>query len=158
MSFISVLLLFVFPTLIEVREVSRGLHPAVLSQGGLSSALQTLARRSTLPLTIDAAIDRRLPESVEVAAYYVVAEALANAAKHAQATAVAVCAHSMTDHLRITVRDNGVGGADLANGSGLIGLKDRIETLGGTMRLVSPRGGGTSLQATIPVETEICRV
>jgi signal transduction histidine kinase len=142
----------------EVREVSRGLHPAILSQGGLGSALQTLARRSTLPLTLDAAIGRRLPESVEVAAYYVVAEALANAAKHAQASAVTVCARNMTGHLRITVRDNGIGGAELANGSGLIGLKDRIETLGGTMKLVSPRGGGTSLRVTIPVDAEISRV
>ena len=141
----------------ELREVSRGLHPAILSQGGLASALNTLASRSTVPLTLDAAIDRQLPESVEVAAYYVVAEALANAAKHAQASEVTVCAHRADDHLRISVQDDGIGGAEISNGSGLIGLKDRVESLGGTIRLVSPRGGGTSLHVTIPLNVETSR-
>jgi signal transduction histidine kinase len=141
----------------ELRELSRGLHPAILSQGGLASALNTLASRSTVPLTLDAAIDRQLPESVEVAAYYVVAEALANAAKHAQASEVTVCAHRADDHLRISVQDDGIGGAEISNGSGLIGLKDRVESLGGTIRLVSPRGGGTSLHVTIPLNVEISR-
>jgi signal transduction histidine kinase len=138
----------------ELRELSRGLHPAILSQGGLASALNTLASRSTVPLTLDAAIDRQLPESVEVAAYYVVAEALANAAKHAQASEVTVCVHRADDHLRISVQDDGIGGAEISNGSGLIGLKDRVESLGGTIRLVSPRGGGTSLHVTIPLNVE----
>ena len=141
----------------ELRELSRGLHPAILSQGGLASALNTLASRSTVPLTLDAAIDRQLPESVEVAAYYVVAEALANAAKHAQASEVTVCAHRADDHLRISVQDDGIGGAEISNGSGLIGLKDRVESLGGTIRLVSPRGGGTSLHVTIPLNVETSR-
>jgi signal transduction histidine kinase len=136
----------------EVREVSRGLHPAILSQGGLDSALQTLARRSTLPLTLDVAINRRLPEPVEVAAYYVVAEALANAAKYAQASAVSVCAYDFADRLQITVQDNGIGGAEPGKGSGLIGLKDRIETLSGTMSVLSPRGRGTSLRVNLPLE------
>ena len=87
----------------ELRELSRGLHPAILSQGGLSSALTTLACRSTIPVTLDAAIDRRLPESVEVAAYYVVAEALANAAKHAQASRLTVAARKAREHLQIEV-------------------------------------------------------
>lgn len=141
----------------ELQELSRGLHPAILSQGGLASALNTLASRSTVPLTLDAAIDRQLPESVEVAAYYVVAEALANAAKHAQASEVTVCAHRADDHLRISVQDDGIGGAEISNGSGLIGLKDRVESLGGTIRLVSPRGGGTSLHVTIPLNVETSR-
>ena len=138
----------------ELRELSRGLHPAILSQGGLSSALTTLACRSTIPVTLDAAIDRRLPESVEVAAYYVVAEALANAAKHAQASRLTVGARKAREHLQIEVHDDGIGGADVSKGSGLIGLKDRVESLGGAIRLVSPRGGGTTLHVTIPLDIE----
>ncbi len=135
----------------ELRELSRGLHPTILSQGGLVPALKTLARRSTVPLTLDAAIDRRLPEAIEVAAYYVVAEALANAAKHAQASAVTVCVRRADDRLQISVQDDGIGGAEIRNGSGLVGLKDRVESLGGTVRLRSPRGGGTSLNVMIPL-------
>jgi signal transduction histidine kinase len=138
----------------ELRELSRGLHPAILSQGGLSSALKTLARRSTVPVTLDAVIDRRLPDSVEVGAYYVVAEALANAAKHAQASRVTVCARMAREHLQIAVQDDGIGGADPSKGSGLIGLKDRIETLSGTMRVVSRRGSGTSVYVNIPLDIE----
>jgi signal transduction histidine kinase len=141
----------------ELRELSRGLHPTILSQGGLVPALKTLARRSTVPLTLDAAIDRRLPEPIEVAAYYVVAEALANAAKHAQASEVTVCARRADDHLQISVQDDGIGGAEMSNGSGLIGLKDRVESLGGNLRLRSPRGGGTSLRVTIPLNADINR-
>jgi signal transduction histidine kinase len=135
----------------ELRDLSRGLHPAILSQGGLASALSTLARRSTFPVTLDAAIDCRLPQSVEVAAYYVVAEALSNVAKHAQASQVAVSARSGADQLKVSVHDDGLGGAELGRGSGLIGLKDRVEALGGTIRLASPRGGGTSLHVIIPL-------
>ena len=138
----------------ELRELSRGLHPTILSQGGLVPALKTLARRSTVPLTLDAAIDRRLPEAIEVAAYYVVAEALANAAKHAQASEVTVCARRADDRLQISVQDDGIGGAEISNGSGLIGLKDRVESLGGNLRLRSPRGGGTSLHVTIPLNSD----
>jgi signal transduction histidine kinase len=135
----------------ELRELSRGLHPAILSQGGLSSALKMLARRSTVPVTLDAAIDRRLPDSVEVAGYYFVAEALTNAAKHAHAAEITVCARTGNGRLRISVHDDGIGGAELSEGSGLIGLKDRVEAMGGTVRLVSPRGGGTSLDVDIPL-------
>lgn len=135
----------------ELRELSRGLHPTILSQGGLVPALKTLARRSTVPLTLDAAIDPRLPQSIEVAAYYVVAEALANAAKHAQASDLTVCVRRADDRLQISVQDDGIGGAEMRNGSGLIGLKDRVESLGGTVRLRSPRGGGTSLNVMIPL-------
>ena len=136
----------------ELRELSRGLHPAILSQGGLSSALATVARRSTVPVTLDVAIDCRLPESVEVATYCVVAEAVANAAKHAQPSRVTVSARKAREHLQIAVHDDGIGGADLSKGAGLIGLKDRIEALSGTMRLVSRRGSGTSLYVKIPLD------
>jgi signal transduction histidine kinase len=138
----------------ELRELSRGLHPAILSQGGLSSALKTVARRSTVPVTLDVAIDCRLPDSVEVATYCVVSEAVANAARHAQPSRVTVSARKARGHLQIAVHDDGVGGADLSKGSGLIGLKDRIEALGGTMRLVSRRGSGTSLYVKIPLGIE----
>jgi signal transduction histidine kinase len=138
----------------ELRELSRGLHPAILSQGGLSSALKTVARRSKVPVTLDVAIDCRLPEPVEVATYCVVAEAVANAAKHAQPSRVTVSARMASEHLQIAVHDDGIGGADLSKGSGLIGLKDRIEALGGTMRLVSRRGSGTSLYVKLPLDIE----
>jgi signal transduction histidine kinase len=137
----------------ELQEISRGIHPAILSTGGLSAALKTLARRSSVPVVLDVAIERRLPESVEVAAYYVVAEALTNAAKHARASEVNVRAHVSDGSLNLVISDDGVGGADSGKGSGLIGLRDRIEVLGGRMRITSPLGGGTALDITIPYET-----
>ncbi|WP_082946773.1 GAF domain-containing sensor histidine kinase [Mycobacterium sp. ACS4054] len=135
----------------ELQEISRGIHPAILSTGGLAAALKTLARRSTVPVDLEVGIEQRLPDSVEVAAYYVVAEALANAAKHAQATHVAVRAHATGDGLALFISDDGVGGADSRKGSGLTGLKDRIEALSGQMRVVSPVGAGTAIEMTIPV-------
>jgi signal transduction histidine kinase len=138
----------------ELQEISRGIHPAILSQGGLAPALDTLAIRSPVPVDLDLAINQPLSDPVEVAAYYVVAEALTNAAKHAQASKVAVCAHTRGARLHVSVRDNGVGGAQLGKGSGLIGLKDRLDALGGTIRLVSPLGSGTSLDATIPLNVD----
>ena len=134
----------------ELQEISRGIHPAILSTGGLPAALKTLARRSTVLVDLDVAIEQRLPESVEVAVYYVVAEALANAAKHAQASEVNVRAHTSDESLSVVISDDGIGGADSGKGSGLIGLKDRIEVLGGRMRVASPPGGGTALHITIP--------
>lgn len=138
----------------DLQEISRGLHPAILSQGGLGPALKALARRSAVPvdlnlLNLDA--DRRLPDRVEVAAYYVVSEALTNAAKHAHASVVRVDAEAGPAILKLSIRDNGVGGADHSKGSGLIGLQDRIDTLGGNMEILSPPGGGTSLLARIPI-------
>jgi len=135
----------------DLREISRGIHPAILSKGGLSPALKTLARRSTVPVTLDLAIDRKFDDPIEVATYYVVAEALTNAAKHAQAAEVTVSARSDNKNLYLSIRDDGIGGADPAQGSGLIGLKDRVETLGGQIEVTSPQGRGTSLQITIPV-------
>ena len=135
----------------ELREIARGIHPAVLARGGLRFALNALARRSPVPVDLQVRADGRLPEPVEVSAYYVVAEALTNAAKHARASAVGVEAEVVGDLLRVTVRDDGVGGACLAGGSGLAGLKDRVEALGGRIVLHSPRGAGTSLRAELPL-------
>src|SRR4051794_20931500 len=134
----------------ELREIARGLHPAALAGGGLRSALKALARRSAVPVRLSVDVDERLPESIEMAAYYVVAEALTNAAKHAQATVVDV--EVVGDGaLRIAVRDDGRGGADFAGGSGLIGLKDRVETLGGRIELHSPPAAGTTVRIELPL-------
>ena len=138
----------------ELQELSRGIHPAILSKGGLSPALKTLARRSAIPVELVLGLDRRLPDSVEVAAYYVVAEALTNAAKHARATAVEVCVDTEGPNLHLSVRDDGVGGADATKGSGLLGLTDRVQALGGTLAISSYPGDGTSLEVNIPFEVD----
>jgi signal transduction histidine kinase len=135
----------------ELREISHGIHPAILSGGGLGAALKALARRSAVPVTVDVAIEADLSDSVEVAAYYVTAEALANAAKHAQASDVMVRARTADETLYLSIRDNGIGGADSGNGSGIIGLKDRIDVLSGKMVLSSPVGSGTIIEVTIPL-------
>ena len=134
----------------QVREISHGIHPAILSDGGLTPALKALARRSAVPVTLDLRAARRLPEHVEVAAYYAVSEALANAAKHAHASAVHVELDTPGASVRLAVRDDGIGGADPARGSGLTGLRDRIEAVGGTLHVTSPAGGGTTLLIEIP--------
>ena len=138
----------------ELQELSRGIHPAILSKGGLSPALKTLARRSAIPVELVLTLDRRLPDSSEVAAYYVVAEALTNAAKHARATAVKVCVDTEGPNLHLSVRDDGIGGADAAKGSGLVGLIDRVQALGGILVISSHPGNGTSLDVNIPFECE----
>jgi signal transduction histidine kinase len=138
----------------EVQEISRGIHPAILSKGGLGPALKTLGRRSTVPVELDLAVDRRLPESAEVAAYYVVAEALTNAAKHARASQVTVRAEAGDANLHLSIRDDGIGGADSAKGSGLTGLIDRVEAVGGKMAISSQPGSGTSLLVEIPIEVQ----
>lgn len=138
----------------DLREIASGLHPAVLSKGGLGPALKTLARRSSVPVNLEMTIDRRLPDSIEVAAYYVVTEALTNAAKHAQASEVTVGVQVQEDHLRLSIRDNGIGGANAAKGSGLTGLKDRVEAFGGHIQVSSPPGIGTSVQLTIPLDSK----
>jgi PAS domain S-box-containing protein len=135
----------------ELQEMSRGIHPAILSTGGLAPALHALAERSAVPVELEIGTDRRLPEQVEVAAYYLVSEALTNGAKHAQASVVHVGLAVADGMVRIAIRDDGVGGADPAGGSGLIGIRDRVEALGGTIELVSPAGRGTSLSVTIPL-------
>jgi signal transduction histidine kinase len=135
----------------ELREISRGIHPAILSEGGLAPALRTLARRSALPVKLNVQAPVRPPEPVEVAAYYVVSEAITNAVKHAHASVVHVDVEQRDGMLALAVRDDGVGGADPQKGSGLIGLRDRIEALGGTIAIDSPTGQGTSIAAELPV-------
>jgi signal transduction histidine kinase len=135
----------------QVREISRGIHPALLSELGLTGALQALARRSALPVELDLRTGRRLPDQVEVAAYYAVSEALANAAKHAHASVVHVELDTPDTAVQLAIRDDGIGGADPAKGSGLTGLRDRIEAVGGTFDVTSPAGGGTTLLIKIPV-------
>ena len=135
----------------ELREYARGIHPAILAYGGLAAALQALARRSPLPATLDVQLAGRLPERVEVTAYYVVSEALANAAKHAGASAVHIDLGAAGDVLQLAVRDDGGGGADPARGSGLAGLHDRVEAIGGTLSVRSRPGEGTTLRAELPV-------
>ncbi|HEY2448433.1 MAG TPA: GAF domain-containing protein, partial [Mycobacterium sp.] len=135
----------------ELQRISRGIHPAIQSVGGLGPALKLLARRCPVPVHVDVTVKRRLPDPVEVAAYYVVAEALTNTAKYAQASVVKVCAETQGANLVVSVDDDGIGGADPRKGSGLIGLKDRVEVLGGDMQVTSIVGSGTSLRITIPV-------
>jgi signal transduction histidine kinase len=135
----------------DLREISRGIHPALLATAGLGPAIKALARRSSLPVELDVNIDGRLPDQVEVAGYYVVAEALTNAGKHARATTIWVRADVVGGRLRLTVCDDGIGGADPANGSGLTGLTDRVEAAGGTITVHSPPGEGTTLQAGLPL-------
>lgn len=134
----------------DLREFSRGIHPAVLA-GGLAPALRTLARRSTVPVDLTSDIAGTLPAPVELAAYYVVAESLTNAAKHARAEAVAVRAETRDGWLRLRVTDDGAGGADARGGSGLVGLADRVAALGGRLRVTSPRGDGTTVAAELPL-------
>jgi signal transduction histidine kinase len=138
----------------DLQDISRGIHPAILSRGGLGPALKMLARRCTVPVALDLNVDRRLPETAEVAAYFIVSEALTNVAKHAQATEVTVSVRLTDRDLELTITDDGVGGAGFGRGSGLIGLTDRVEALGGHLHVVSPPGGGTTLRASIPVDVE----
>jgi signal transduction histidine kinase len=134
----------------ELRQMSGGLHPAILSKGGLGPALRALARRSAVPVDLELDLDAPLPERVEVAAYYVASEALTNAAKHARASGVSVRAAAGDGRLRLVVSDDGVGGADPA-GSGLLGLKDRVEAIGGRIEISSTRSAGTILRADLPI-------
>ena len=133
----------------ELRELAQGLDPAILREAGLGAAVQSLADRSPVPVSVDVQLDDRLPPQVETAAYFVASEALANAAKHAQASAVTVRAQRRDDSFRLEVADDGVGGADI-HGAGLRGLVDRIAAVGGTFTLTQPPGGGTCIEVTIP--------
>jgi signal transduction histidine kinase len=135
----------------EVRELARGLHPVLLSERGLGPALRALVERSRLPAKVTALPAERLPEAVEVAAYYVVSEALANVAKYAGAEAVTVQAECLDGVLVVEVQDDGCGGADPSLGSGLRGLGDRVDALAGLLRVESPRGGGTRVRAELPI-------
>jgi PAS domain S-box-containing protein len=138
--------------LTDLQKVSRGVHPAVLSKGGLAPALRTLASRSAIPIDLDITTEARLPEPVEVAAYYVASEAAANATKHAQASRLQIALSTADRNLLLSIRDDGVGGADPEKGSGLVGLRDRVEALGGRIRIESPPGSGTALDITLPLD------
>jgi PAS domain S-box-containing protein len=139
----------------DVREISRGVHPAILSQWGLERALRVLARRSSTPVELDIKLGERLPESIEIAAYYVVSEALANVAKHAEASFASVSARESNRRLFVSVRDDGVGGADARSGSGLSGLVDRVEVMRGDLVLESPPGQGTTISIELPLLTDV---
>jgi signal transduction histidine kinase len=145
----------VISALDDLRELARGIHPSGLATGGLRPALRTLARRSAVHVELDLGVERRLPEQVEIAAYYVVSEALTNAAKHARASTMHVTVHADEADggavLCVEVRDDGCGGADLSGGSGLVGLKDRVEALGGRIKIESPVGHGTAVRAALPI-------
>jgi len=138
----------------EVGQIARGVHPAILTSGGLRPAVRALAHRSPVPTRLEECADGRLPEQVEVTAYYVIAEALTNATKHARAEAVIIRAEVAGEALIVTIRDGGVGGADPGRGTGLTGLKDRVEALGGVMRINSPPGAGTLLRVELPLTAD----
>jgi signal transduction histidine kinase len=137
----------------ELRDLSRGIHPAILTEDGLGRALRALTRRSPIPVQLDQRIQERLPDPVEISTYYIVAEALTNAAKHSGASLITVSAEveQVDGTVRLEVADDGVGGADFSGGTGLLGLKDRVDALGGRIDLHSPRGGGTTLCVVLPL-------
>jgi signal transduction histidine kinase len=138
----------------ELREIARGIHPAILAQGGLGPALRALAHRSAIPVELEITTDARMPAAVEIAMYYVASEALANAAKHSQASRIDVSLCRGDGTLLLEIRDDGVGGADPTDGSGLVGLFDRVEALGGSIRVDSTAGEGTRIAVELPVELE----
>jgi signal transduction histidine kinase len=141
----------------DLREIALGIHPVGLSEDGLTPALKRLVARSPLRVNLDFRAEGRFPEPVEVTAYYVVSESLTNAAKYADTPVVDVAVAADGGALRVEVRDEGRGGADPAEGSGLLGLKDRVEAIGGTMRLTSPPGAGTSLRVELPLLAKAAR-
>ena len=134
----------------ELREISRGIHPAILSDAGLDDALEALARRSAIPVDLDVAFDGRYEPTLEATVYYVVAESITNAIKHARVSTVAVRGGRRGDTIDLEIKDDGIGGAEPGRGTGLIGLKDRVETLGGTIALASPVGVGTTIRVQLP--------
>jgi signal transduction histidine kinase len=135
----------------DLRDLARGIHPAILTNRGLAAALQDLAGRSSLPVEVIAAPSERLPDQVEAAAYFVVSECLANVDKHAQATSATVSVEAVGAHLLVCVADDGVGGAGFDDGTGLQGLEDRVGALEGTLQVESPPAGGTRVEASIPL-------
>jgi signal transduction histidine kinase len=134
----------------ELREISRGIHPAILSDAGLDDALKALARRSTIPVELDVHFEGRYELSLEATIYYVAAESITNAAKHAHASVVSVRGGKRDDAIELEIRDDGVGGAEPSRGSGIIGIKDRVDTLGGTISVSSPAGAGTTVHVRLP--------
>jgi signal transduction histidine kinase len=139
--------------LAELRELARGIHPAALTERGLQYALTGLVERAPIPVSLQVQLDRRPPPAVEAAAYYVIAEALANVAKYAQASRAEVSVTTSAGRLRVAVADDGVGGADVSAGSGLRGLDDRVQAFGGSFEVVSAAGEGTRIRAELPLPT-----
>jgi signal transduction histidine kinase len=134
----------------ELRNLARGIHPAVLTDRGLDAALSALAARSPIPVKLDVQLRERPPASVEATAYFIVAEALANAAKHAHANAITVRVRQIGDRVHVEVTDNGTGGATQQPGGGLAGLADRASSVEGSLRISSPEGGPTIVAAELP--------
>jgi signal transduction histidine kinase len=134
----------------ELRGLAHGIHPWTLSRRGLGAALRALARRSAIPLDLDVDSMQRVPSSVEAAAYFIAAEAVANATKHSQATHISISAHVEEDVLRLFVADDGIGGADDKRGTGIQGIRDRAEAAGGRLLLSSPAGGPTVIEVRLP--------
>src|SRR5262249_15012046 len=139
----------------EIREISRGLHPSLLSHAGLAPALRSLARTAAVPVELEVKIDRRPPQSIEIATYFTVSESLANAVKHADASLVRIEAVADDLRLRTVVTDDGKGGAQPEEGSGLTGLIDRVEALGGKLTLSSPHGRGTTVAIELPLDAAV---
>jgi signal transduction histidine kinase len=134
----------------ELREISRGIHPAILSDAGLNDALEALARRSAIRVDVEVSFEGRYDPTVEATVYYVTAESITNAVKHAQASTVTVRGGQHDGAIQLEIKDDGVGGADPCRGTGLIGLKDRVDTLGGTISFASPAGAGTTIRMRLP--------
>ena len=134
----------------ELREISRGIHPAILSDAGIDDALRALARRSSIPVVLDVSFGARYEPSIEATVYYVAAESITNAVKHAHASVISVRGDARDGAIELEIRDDGVGGAEASRGSGIIGLKDRVDTLGGTMSISSPAGAGTTVHMILP--------
>jgi len=139
----------------ELQELSRGIHPAILSDAGLGPALESLALRSPIPVELEVMTRGRFPQPVEVAAYFAASESMANAAKHSQASRIDVALTLENEELLLSVSDDGIGGADPGRGSGLVGLRDRVEALGGSLEINSKPGEGTSLAATLPFRDQL---
>jgi signal transduction histidine kinase len=140
--------------LTELREIAQGIHPAVLTERGLGAALEVLGARTPLPVSLDVTPAERLPEPVETAAYYTASEALANVVKHSHATRASVRVERLDGLVTVEISDDGVGGADPERGSGLRGLRDRVDTLDGVLRVESPPGRGTIVRVELPVRSE----
>jgi signal transduction histidine kinase len=138
----------------ELRELARGIHPGILSEGGLGPALRALVRRAGIPVELDIRTDTRAACRIEVAAYYVVSEALTNTTKHARASYAQVTLEQCDGLLHLSIRDDGVGGTDPAHGSGLIGLRDRVQALGGSIEVTSPPGEGTAIVVELPLQPD----
>lgn len=139
----------------DLRELARGIHPVALTEGGLRTAIKALARRSPVPVRLGELTEQRLPQQIEIAVYYLVAEAMTNTAKHAEASAVTISVEVADSVVRVSVSDDGLGGANPAEGSGLVGLKDRVEALGGRLSVKSALGAGTTVQADLPLSPSV---